>query len=93
MTYLVWYVVAPVFLPAGWALEATFLQEVQDVKVVQALGTDCTLAVVAEDNYASVLTHNAELQEMSDRSQFAICNSPILAMKGLHLLWVGGGVG
>ena len=89
MTYLVWDVVAPAFLPAGRALEATFLWEVQDVKVVQALGTDRTLAVVAEDNYASVLTHDAELQEMSDRSQFAICNSQILAAKGLRLLWAG----
>ena len=68
MTYLVWYIVAPVFLPAGRELKATFLREVQDVKVVQALGTDRTLAVVAEDNYAPVLTHDAELQEMSDRS-------------------------
>ena len=89
MTYLIWDVVAPAFLPACRALKATFLREVQDIKVVQAVGTDRMLAVVAEDNYASVLTHNAELQEMSDRSQFAICNSPILAMKGLHLLWVG----
>ena len=89
MTYLVWYVVAPAFLPAGWALEATFLREVQDIKVVQALRTDRTLAVVAEDNYASILTHDAELQEMSDRSQFAICNSQILAAKGLRLLWAG----
>ena len=67
MTYLVWDIVAPAFLPAGRALEATFLWEVQDVKVVQALGTDCTLAVVAEDNYASVLTHDTELRMMSDR--------------------------
>ena len=89
MTYLVWYIVAPAFLPAGRALKATFLREVQDVKVVQALGTDCMLAVVAEDNHASVLTHDAELQEMSARSQCAICNSQILAAKGLHLLWVG----
>ena len=89
MKYLVWDVVAPAFLPAGWALKATFLWDVQDSKVVQAVGTDRTLAVVAEDNYASVLTHNAELQEMSDRSQFAICNSQILATKGLHLLWAG----
>ena len=88
MTYLIWDVVAPAFLPAGRALKAAFLWDVQDIKVVQALGTDGTLAVVAEDNYASVLTHNAELQEMSDRSQFAICNSQILAAKGLHLLWV-----
>ena len=89
MTYLVWDIVAPAFLPACRALKATFLRDVQDIKVVQALGTDCTLAVVAEDNYASILTHNAELQEMSDRSQFAICDSQILAAKGLHLLWVG----
>ena len=67
MTYLVWDIVAPAFLPAGRALKATFLWEVQDVKVVQALGTDCTLAVVAEDNYASVLTHDTELRMMSDR--------------------------
>ena len=88
MTYLVWDIVAPAFLPAGWVLKAAFLWDVQDIKVVQAVGTDRTLAVVAEDNYASVLIHNAELQEMSDRSQFAICNSQILAAKGLHLLWV-----
>ena len=86
MTYLVWDVVAPVFLPAGWALKATFLR---DVKVVQALRTDCTLAVVAEDDYASILTHDAELQEMSDRPQSVIHNSQILAAKGLCLLWVG----
>ena len=68
MTYLVWDVVAPVFLPAGRALKATFLWDVQDIKVVQALRTDRMLAVVAEDNYAPVLTHDAELQEISDRS-------------------------
>ena len=89
MTYLVWDVVAPAFLPAGWALKATFLREGQDVKVVQALRTDCTLAVVAEDDYASILTHDAELQEMSDRPQSVIHNSQILAAKGLCLLWVG----
>ena len=89
MTYLTWDVIAPAFLPAGWALKAAFLREVQDIKVVQAVGTDRMLAVVAEDNYAPVLTHDAELQEMSDRSQCAICNSQILATKGLHLLWAG----
>ena len=89
MTYLIWDVVAPAFLPAGRALKATFLWDVQDIKVVQALRTDRMLAVVAEDNYAPVLTHDAELQEMSDRSQCAICNSQILATKGLHLLWAG----
>ena len=89
MTYLIWDVVAPAFLPEGRALKATFLWDVQDIKVVQALRTDRTLAVVAEDNYAPVLTHDAELQEMSDRSQCAICNSQILATKGLHLLWAG----
>ena len=67
MTYLVWDVVAPAFLPAGRALKATFLREVQDIKVVQAVGTDRMLAVVAEDNYASVLTHDTELRTMSDR--------------------------
>ena len=67
MTYLVWDVVAPAFLPAGRALKATFLRDVQDIKVVQAVGTDCTLAVVAEDNYASILTHDTELRMMSDR--------------------------
>lgn len=89
MTYLIWDVVAPAFLPAGRALKATFLWDVQDIKVVQALRTDRMLAVVAEDNYAPVLTHDAELQEMSDRSQCAICNSQILATKGIHLLWAG----
>ena len=68
MAYLVWDIIAPAFLPAGRALKATFLWDVQDIKVVQALRTDRTLAVVAEDNYAPVLTHDAELQEMSDRS-------------------------
>ena len=67
MTYLVWDIVAPAFLPACWALKATFLRDVQDIKVVQAVGTDRTLAVVAEDNYASVLTHDTELRMMSDR--------------------------
>ena len=67
MTYLVWDIVAPAFLPACRALKATFLWDVQDVKVVQALGTDRTLAVVAEDNYASILTHDTELRMMSDR--------------------------
>ena len=67
MTYLVWDVVAPAFLPAGRALKATFLWDVQDIKVVQALRTDRMLAVVAEDNYASVLTHDTELRMMSDR--------------------------
>ena len=47
MTYLIWDVVAPAFLPAGRALKAAFLWDVQDIKVVQALGTDGTLAVVA----------------------------------------------
>ena len=89
MTYLVWDIVAPAFLPAGWVLKAAFLWDVQDIKVVQALGTDGTLAVVAEDNYASVLTHDTELQEISDRSQFAICDLQILAAKGLRLLWAG----
>ena len=67
MTYLVWDIVAPAFLPACRALKATFLRDVQDIKVVQAVGTDRTLAVVAEDNYASVLTHDTELRMMSDR--------------------------
>ena len=67
MTYLVWDIVAPAFLPACRALKATFLRDVQDIKVVQAVGTDRTLAVVAEDNYASILTHDTELRMMSDR--------------------------
>ena len=67
MTYLVWDIVAPAFLPACRALKATFLRDVQDIKVVQAVGTDRTIAVVAEDNYASVLTHDTELRMMSDR--------------------------
>ena len=67
MTYLVWDVIAPAFLPAGRALKAAFLWDVQDIKVVKAVGTDRTLAVVAEDNYASVLTHDTELRMMSDR--------------------------
>ena len=87
MTYLVWDIVAPAFLPACRALKATFLRDVQDIKVVQAVGTDRTLAVVAEDNYAPILTHDTELQEISDRSQFAICDLQILAAKGLRLLW------
>ena len=67
MTYLVWDAIAPAFLPVGRALKAAFLWDVQDIKVVQAVGTDRTLAVVAEDNYASVLTHDTELRMMSDR--------------------------
>ena len=60
-TYMIWHILALVFLPTRGALEASFLRGFHDIIVIQTLPADCTLAKVAENNFTAILTHDAEL--------------------------------